>query len=438
MKHKIIKLKQHPKYDTIINWGKLISVTGGAQIVVQVVGFLSGIMIIRLLSVEEYAYYTLANTMLGAMTILSDGGISTGVMAEGGKVWQDKEKLGRVLVTGLNMRKRFGIISLIVSSPILFYLLIHNGASWTISLLITISVIPAFFATLSDSLLEIPLKLNQSIFPLQKNQITVSIGRLLLVASTIFIFPFAYFSILGGGIARIYGNFKLKKITNVFADVSQIEDLDAKNEISIIVKRSLPGLVYYCFSGQISTWIISISGTAASLAEIGALGRISSVLNLLMVIFTTLIVPRFARIQDQPQKLLKYYSTIILLFMLLSLCIVGGTYLFSNQILWVLGKNYQGLNVELLLLILGTTISMILSAALSLYLSRGWVLHYYISISASLFPIILGCFIFDITTLKGILYLNIFVALVQMILHVSYGYFKILKLFKKNNHFTNV
>ena len=438
MKHKIIKLKQHPKYDTIINWGKLISVTGGAQIVVQVVGFLSGIMIIRLLSVEEYAYYTLANTMLGAMTILSDGGISTGVMAEGGKVWQDKEKLGRVLVTGLNMRKRFGIISLIVSSPILFYLLIHNGASWTISILITISVIPAFFATLSDSLLEIPLKLNQSIFPLQKNQITVSIGRLLLVASTIFIFPFAYFSILGGGIARIYGNFKLKKITNVFADVSQIEDLDAKNEISIIVKRSLPGLVYYCFSGQISTWIISVSGTAASLAEIGALGRISSVLNLLMVIFTTLIVPRFARIQDQPQKLLKYYSTIILLFMLLSLCIVGGTYLFSNQILWVLGKNYQGLNVELLLLILGTTISMILSAALSLYLSRGWVLHYYISISASLFPIILGCFIFDITTLKGILYLNIFVALVQMILHVSYGYFKILKLFKKNNHFTNV
>ena len=437
MKEKLTKIKQHPKYDTILNWGKLISITGGAQVIVQAVGFVCGILIIRLLSVEEYAFYTLANTMLGAMTVLSDGGISTGVMAEGGKVWQDKEKLGRVLVTGLEMRKKFGVISLMVSLPILLYLLIHNGAGWTTSVLITISIIPAFFAALSDSLLEIPLKLNQSIFLLQKNQIVVSLGRLLLVASTIFIFPFAYFSILASGVARIYGNFKLKNATNIFADSKQLEDLVVKNEISIIVKRSLPGLIYYCFSGQISTWIISIFGTAASLAQIGALGRLSSILNLLLVIFTTLIVPRFARIQNQPQKLLQHYLKIILSFAVLSFFIVLVCYLFSDQILWVLGKNYQGLNVELLLLIIGTTISMILSAALSLYLSRGWILHYYISISASLFPIILGCFIFDIATLKGILYLNIFVALIQMILHVSYGYFKILKLFKENNKLTN-
>ncbi|WP_304199590.1 hypothetical protein [Flavobacterium alvei] len=126
MKEKLTKIKQHPKYDTILNWGKLISITGGAQVIVQAVGFVCGILIIRLLSVEEYAFYTLANTMLGAMTVLSDGGISTGVMAEGGKVWQDKEKLGRVLVTGLEMRKKFGVISLMVSLPILLYLLIQK------------------------------------------------------------------------------------------------------------------------------------------------------------------------------------------------------------------------------------------------------------------------------------------------------------------------
>jgi hypothetical protein len=30
-------------------------------------------------------------TMLGTITVLSDGGISTGLMAQGGKVWNDKE-----------------------------------------------------------------------------------------------------------------------------------------------------------------------------------------------------------------------------------------------------------------------------------------------------------------------------------------------------------
>lgn len=432
MKNKLKELKQHPKYHSLINWGKLISITGSAQIIVQAIGFVSGILIIRLLSLQEYAFYTLANSMLGAMTVLSDGGISTGVMAQGGKVWENKHKLGKVLVTGLQMRKKFGIVSLIVSLPILLYLLIHNGAGWVNSLLIVVSIIPAFFATLSDSLLEIPLKLNQSILPLQKNQILVSLGRLLLTTSTIVLFPFAYFSILAGGLARIYGNFKLKKITNIFADSSEFEDELVKNEISIIVKRSLPGLIYYCFSGQISTWIISIFGTAASIAQIGALGRITSILNILLVVFSTLIVPRFARIQNQPQKLLQNYSKVIVSFIIISLLIVGFTYLFSDQILWVLGNKYQGLNSELILLIIASTITMTMGSALSLYISRGWILHYYISISASLFPIILSCFIFDISTLKGILYLNILVASVQMVLHVFYGYYKILNVNNAN------
>jgi len=428
LKDILIKFKQHPKYDRIVSWGKLISITGSAQIIVQALGFASGIIIIRLLSVQEYAFYTLANTMLGAMIVLSDGGISTGVMAQGGKVWEDKQKLGKVLVTGLQMRKKFALVSLIVSLPILFYLLLHNGAGWLTSLLIIVSIIPAFLAALSDSLLEIPLTLNQSIVPLQKNQIGVGLGRLLLVASTIFIFPFAYISILSGGISRIYGNISLKKITNIYADTTQPEDVLVKNEISIIVKRSLPGLIYYCFSGQISTWLISIFGNTASIAEIGALERISSVLSILMVVFSILIVPRFARMQNQPQKLLRYYSKILFSFIVIILFIVGFTYLFSDQILWVLGNNYKNLNTELLLLIIGTSLTMLMGAGLSLYLSKGWILHYYISISASLFPIILGCYLFDIATLKGILYLNIFVALVQMVLHVFYGYYKILKL----------
>lgn len=430
MKDILIKLKHHPKYDTIVNWGKLISITGSAQVIVQGVGFFSGILIIRMLSVQEYAFYTLANTMLGAMTVLSDGGISTGVMAQGGKVWKNKEALGKVLITGLAMRKKFAIISLIVSLPILVFLLLHNGAGWLTAVLIILAIIPAFYATLSDSLLEIPLKLNQSIVPLQKNQIVVSLGRLLMVASTIFIIPFAYISILISGIARIYGNVQLKKHTNIYADTSQVEDREVKKEISVIVRKSLPGLIYYCFSGQISTWIISIFGNPASIAQIGALGRISSIITLLMVIFSILIVPRFARIQNQPSKLLRHYTKILILISFLMVFIIAFTYLFSDQILWVLGSNYKQLNDELVLLMIGTVITTIMSAALSLYLSRGWILKYYISISASLFPIIISCFLFDISTLKGILYLNIFVAVVQMILHVLYGYYKILELNK--------
>jgi O-antigen/teichoic acid export membrane protein len=93
----------------LYEWGKLVSLTGSAQLIIQCVGMITGIFIIRMLTTQEYAYYTIANTMLGTMTILADGGVSVGVMNQGGKVWNDKHELGIVLSTGMVLRKMFGI-----------------------------------------------------------------------------------------------------------------------------------------------------------------------------------------------------------------------------------------------------------------------------------------------------------------------------------------
>src|SRR5690606_2402187 len=138
-------------YSRISEWSKLIVITGSSQILIQALGFISGILVIRLLSIHEYALYTLANTMLGTLTILADGGISTGTMALGGKVWRDRDELGKVVATGLDLRKKFAVGSLLVSVPILIYLLRHHEASWLMTVLIVLSLIPAFFSALSGT-----------------------------------------------------------------------------------------------------------------------------------------------------------------------------------------------------------------------------------------------------------------------------------------------
>src|SRR5260221_2165220 len=145
----------------LFKWAKLLGVTFSAQVLIQLLGLFSGILMIRLLPTAEYAFYTLANTMLGTMTVLADGGISSGVMASGAKVWQDQKKLGTVISTGLMLRKKFAIYSLTISLPVLFYLLHRNNAGLISSLLIILSIIPAFYAALSDNLLEIASKLHQ-------------------------------------------------------------------------------------------------------------------------------------------------------------------------------------------------------------------------------------------------------------------------------------
>lgn len=428
MKEKLTKIKQHPKYNTILNWGKLISITGGAQVIVQAIGFVSGILIIRLLTVDEYALYTLANTMLGTMTVLADGGISTGVMSQGARVWQDKEKLGSVLATGLDLRRKFAFASLIIATPILIYLLLHNGASWLTSVLIVTSLIPAFFAALSDSLLEIVPKLHQNIVPLQKNQVVVSFYRLFLTGLTIFVFPWTFVVILVSGLSRIYGNIELRKIAYEFVDKNQQSNPMVQVEILKLVKNILPGSIYYCISGQITIWLISFFGKSEAVAHLGALGRFTVLLSLFTAIFGTLVIPRFARLIEKKELLLRRFFQILFSLIILLCFFVSLVNLFSKQLLWVLGSSYSGLESELVLSIVGSCISLIAGFSFSIYTSRGWVINPIISISISLISICLGVYLFDMATLNGVLIFNIFLATIQLVINSGYCIKKIISI----------
>jgi O-antigen/teichoic acid export membrane protein len=417
-------LLQQPQYAKVMYWGKLISITGSAQIIVQALGFVCGILIIRLLPVQEYALYTLANTMLGTMTVLADGGISAGVMAQGGKAWQDKEKLGVVLATGLDLRKKFAIGSLLVSIPILFYLLLHNNASWLTALLITASLVPAFYAALSDSLLEIVPKLHQSILPLQKNQIMVGIGRLLLSGVMMFIFPWAFLAIIANGIPRVYGNIKLRKITYNFADKNQKPDSDIQKEILYIVKRIMPGTVYFAFNGQITIWLLSLFGTTTSLAQIGALGRFGLVFSAMTTVSTILASPYFAKVNCNNSRLrLKFYSYLLLLLFLIGILLFFAN-VFSMQILWILGSAYKDLQLELILILIAGSLSFLSGVSFNILASKGWPTPPLIIISGNICFVILGLFLFDIRELKEVLFFNIFINFFPVIMHTVYFFYK--------------
>jgi O-antigen/teichoic acid export membrane protein len=418
----------NPRYSRIFGWGKLITITGGAQAIVQGTGMLSGILIIRLLSTHQYAWYTLANTMLGTMTILSDAGISTGVMAQGGKVWQDKEKLGAVLATGLDLRRKMGFTSLIVVTPFLIYLLLQHSASWLTACLIVASLIPAYFTSLSDTLLEIVPKLHQDIVSLQKNQIAVSVGRLILSGLLLLVFPFPFIAILASGIARFYGNKGMEKISNSFVDRDQKPDVEIRKSILSIVKKILPGAIYFCLSGQITIWLVSIFGNTKSIAEVGALSRLTMILTFFSVIISTLIVPRFARLENNRRLLLTRFFQIVGILVLFSSFVIAVFWLFPEKFLFILGKDYMGLQRELVVNVIGSCITLIWGAIFTLYSSRGWILNPAVSIFLSLAAIISGLYLFDTSTVAGVLSLNIFIALVELAYHATYALYKIVRI----------
>jgi len=420
MKKKLEKLYTHPQYEKIIQWGKLISITGSSQLIIQALGFISGILVIRLLPTSEYALYTLANTMLGTMTLLTDGGINTGVMVQGGKVWQDRERLGVVMNTGMDLRRKFAVGSLIVAVPVLFFLLRHHNASMLMSGLIVLSLIPAFFAALSGSLLEIAPKLRQDIVSLQKNQIVSNIFRLIMLSGTIFIFPFSYLAIFSAGLPQMWYNWRLRKISKAYADLTQKPDSAIRKEILIVVKRVLPGAIYYCIYGQITIWLISFFGTTEAIAQIGALSRLTILLSLFTTIFTVLIVPRFARLDESSKYILLHFYKIQVGLLVLSACIVFFVMIFPAQILSVLGKSYSGLNTEIILITISSCLSLCAGITNSISLSRGWVISPMVSIGISILTQVMLLFILDLSETKNVLIFSIINYLIAYLMLLIY------------------
>ncbi|WP_233259915.1 polysaccharide biosynthesis protein [Chitinophaga sp. S165] len=399
--------------------------TGFAQVLVQAISLVCGILVIRLLEPEEYALYTLGNTMLGTMTVLADGGISTGVMSQGGKVWQDRVKLGTVMATGMDLRRKFAVGSLLVSVPVLLYLMRHHNASWLMSVLIILSLIPSFFMALSGTLLQIAPKLRQDIAPLQKNAVVLNVGRLVLLSLTIFIFPWAFVAILAAGLPQIWGNFNLRKISSGYADWHQKPDPQIRKDIMKMVKRLLPMGIYTCLSGQITIWLISIFGTTRGVAQMGALDRLSTALSFITILFSTLILPRFSRLPNNSGLLLRRFLQIQAGLLAMSVCIVLTVWLFSSQILMVLGPNYAGLTKEIVLRSFISCLGITSAFTFSLFTSRSWAINPIISIPVSIASIVLGVTLIDVSTLSGVLTMNILIQLIQVIMNITYTLIKI-------------
>lgn len=425
MKNTFERIYNHPSYARILEWGKLVTITGSAQALIQAIGLISGIFIIRFLPTKEYALYTLANTMLGTITVLADGGIATGVMAQGGKVWQSHNKLGATIATGLDLRKKFAAFVLIFAIPALLFLLHQHSQNWLLSSLIVISLIPTFLAALSGTLLEIAPRLHQDILSLQKIEVGASIGRLIVLLPTLFMLPWASVAIVCSGLPQLWANRKLRIITSLYADWTQKPDPTIRQEILPVVKRVLPGSIYYCISGQITIWLISLYGSTESVAQVGALGRLTTVLNFINIMFLTLIVPRFARLSANRKMLFNRFLQLQSALLIISAAIVGLIFLFPTQVLAVLGKNYSNLTTEVVLMTISSCVGMAGGITYSVSVSRGWILPPVINIGGNILTQVALLFFLDLSTTKGVLIFSIANAVVIHVMLIAYYIFKV-------------
>lgn len=408
----------------IVPWSRRLAVAGLGQIVVQGIGFCCGILIVRRLLPQEYAFYTLALTMLGTMNVLADCGIANGMIAEGGRVWQDRVRLGSVLSTGLALRRKFAWLSVVVSAPLLLVLLRRHGASWPVATTLVVLVSGTFGLYLAASLYEIAPRLHQRVGDLQRVGIAAAVARLSLLGLTLGAWPFAGVAAAAAFFPQLLSSWWLNRLSRNYADPSQPPDAAVKKTILTTVSRVAPAAVYYCASGQISVWLLSIFGSTAAIAQVGALGRLGQIMTLLTAVAQVVVVPRFACLPADSRSVPRRFIQVMSAMAMLSAAMVVLVAVFPTYTLFVLGAHYSGLRDEAVLLVMGSCLGACTSIAYTLGAARQWVLSPVVMIGSDLVLQLAGACIFDVGTVKGVLMLGLIPAGWNLAAHLVWIVYK--------------
>ena len=413
----------------LLEIARVTSKAAPLQAIILGLGFCSGLLIIHVLPPEDYALYIIAYSFLTTIIVVSDSGIGSAVLAEGGKVWQDSTKLGQVITTGLEIRKRFSLVAIIIALPTMALFLAHHGASWKQIICIELVILPLIYIQLSADLLGVAPSLHQRISELQNVEFKTTFLRLALFLICLFTLPYVAVVILATGIATSYQLWRLRKISNSICDLNQPKDAKVKKSIYKVTRRMMPNAIYTCLSGTLSIWLISIFGNTESVAEVGAIERIARLLLVVMALFYLIIEPRFARLSESNPSLLRTrFLQIHIASWVLGAAIALSIYLFPQPLVYLLGSHYENLTYEIQLRGLVMGLVFVANATSSIASARAWIVPPVPLITGQIISQVIAIMVFDCSTTAGVILIPIFPISVIIIMRTYYSLHSIQKL----------
>jgi O-antigen/teichoic acid export membrane protein len=394
--------------------GKFAVVQG----IVQMVGFLSGILLIRHLDQREYAYFTIANTMQGTLNTLADIGISVGLVSIGGRVWQDRNRFGQLIKTASNLRRKLGAIAAIVITPILFFMLVKNGAPIPYTFVLIALVLAGLSVQLALGVLGVVPRLRSDIGWIQTIDLAGAAVRLLILVGLLYLFLNSAVAVAVGSATLFLQYWMLRRYSARVIDFDAPENEEDRSAMQRFIRHLAANAVFFCFQGQITIFLLGFFGRVNSIAEVGALGRLGMVFTVLTNLLTNVFGPAFARCQD-PKRLRWQYAAIVGGVAAFSLVLIAAAVLFPAAFLFVLGAKYAHLERELVLMVGGAVVGALTGTFWTLNASKAWIAGSWLYIPLTLGTQIALIPITDFSSVRSVLMFNLLSAVPNLVLNLA-------------------
>ena len=370
------------------------------QTLVQGLGFVAGIVLVRALSPTQYGYYTLAVALVGVANVLTELGVANAVMAIGGRLSGQRAALRGLVDDAHRLQAVLAVVAPCIVLPLFVLMLRHQAASLAQSLALVAAAAACAYCNVRITIAQSVARLAGQVAVQQKADLAMNVARLaMLAAAALVALDATVASVLN--LAAAAGGFVFWRAW-LRRELGESSGAPGANAASLrdSVRRQAPNCIYYVLNGQLAVWLMGVFGSADKIAQVGALGRLGAGFAVILQVVATLAMPYFARNQ-QSEKLESGFVALNVFFAALAAMLAGAALLLPRPILWVLGPHYAGLDAELVWMVLATALTAWSGALYSVACARGWVLPAALGIGCGVLTTIAGLRLFDLATVAG-------------------------------------
>jgi O-antigen/teichoic acid export membrane protein len=386
----------------LVHWGHIMGRMSVIQLVIQGVIAATGLLLVRLLSKQEYALFTIAASAQAMLNLLTDSGINSGLMSIGGQVWQDSARLSAVTRTALRLRARLTIIGTLAVGPIAIWLLLTNGASLLNALAITAIVVAGTSYLVANAIYAGVLKLHSRYWTLQSADLAGALSRLGFCLLAVLVFLNATVAASCTALSQAVQYVWVRRKASEIVTTTQEEVPEDRQQLARMIKRQAPYFVFYSLQGQLSIFLISTFGTTSKVADIGALSRLGILAAVYNSVINYIVCPAFARARERG-KLLRSFFEVLGVALLFGTVAIWLAWLFADQILWLFGPNYLHLRTEVVWMVVSLALGLLLGVIWGINTARSWINSSWLIIPLTLLVQIALVRWLQLSTVQGII-----------------------------------
>jgi len=382
-----------------------------------------GLLCVRMLPVPDYAKFAVLFGYMGSLTVLLDIGIASTLAPLVGEHIENLQLIADYVAS----IRRIALKLYLIVAPIavVIFVLLVQKQHWgilVVSQMAAVLVVTAWFARVSSSYGSV-LTIRRDRSRYYRAQIIGSVGSLsLLVIFWLFHSVNLYVCILlnMAQIIFIAGSYfqRARQLLKSKGKASASKE----KAIVRLAMPNMPSTIFYAIQGQITLMLITVFGhSSSSVADVGALNRLSQILVVFSQMNPILVEPFFARL---PAARLKKIYLLSVAFVIFCAAIFSAlAFLFPGIFLLILGSKYQSLRIEVGLVILGSAINYVSGFLWVVHSSRRFV-YWWNNLSNILCTVLVqAVFVwkFDLSTVRNVLIFNIATALVSLVISIACG-----------------